>query len=225
MLQALALVAAVGTSPLATFGDVPDDVARVILVRHGQALSNLEPVPDLPAEQLDHLTDLGRLQAAAAGAVVRGVPVAAIYCSPARRARETADQIANALARIEVTTETWMRALDLGRRPSGEPLDRAARIADWKVGRDEAPPGGESLGQVGERVLAFVEGLRSRRAGQTVVVVSHSETIGSFLGQVRGVPGARRYPPKIDNGSLTVVDVGPRGVDVRLENWLPPEPP
>jgi broad specificity phosphatase PhoE len=219
MLQVLAFVAAVGTCPLASLGGVARNVVRVVLVRHGQAVSNLEPVPNLPAEQLDHLTDLGRLQAAAAGAVIRCVPVAAIYCSTARRAMETADQIAEQLAGIEVTTESRVRALELGRKPSGEPLDRAARIAEWKAGRDDVPPGGESLAKVGERVLDFVESLRSRRPGQTVVVVSHSETIRSFLGQIRGVPGAQRYPPNIDNGSLTVVDIGPQGIDVRLENW------
>src|SRR5512144_3029046 len=65
-------------------------VTRVYLVRHAQAKSNLDPRPNLPDEELNQLTDLGRRQAAAAGRALSGLGVGAVLASPAGRAQSTA---------------------------------------------------------------------------------------------------------------------------------------
>ena len=95
-LPALALVSLLA-DPLAALPPPPEDGLRVYLVRHGQALSNLDPEPDLPPEQLDHLTELGQRQAEKAGAALRGRGIGAVLTSPASRARETAALVASAL--------------------------------------------------------------------------------------------------------------------------------
>jgi probable phosphoglycerate mutase len=204
---AVALLAA-GLPPL---GPVAAGSVRVVLVRHGQALSNLDPTPDLPEAQLDHLTDLGRTQARAAGQALKPLGVAAVLSSPASRAQETAREIAALVGAPAPQLEPRARPLELGRGPDGAPLDWDHRIVDWEAGRDPAPPGGESLEQVGARVLGLVQSLAAGPAGRTVVVVAHSEVIGAFLGQLDGTPGAKRYPPKVPNGSLTVVESDGKG--------------
>jgi broad specificity phosphatase PhoE len=60
--------------------------------------------------------------------------------------------------------------------------------------------------QLGRRVLDLVQSLAGRDAGKTVVVVAHSEVIAAFVGHLEGVPGAKRWPPRFANGSLTVVE-------------------
>ena len=204
-------------------GPVPADTVRVFLVRHGQAYSNLDPEPDLPPEELDRLTDLGRRQSRAAAGYLKGQGVAVILASPAGRARETAAELQQALGLEATAVEKKLRPLDLGRAPSGAPLDWDQRIAVWEAGRDPSPPGGESLEQVGERVRVLVGSLRPAHAGKGVVLVAHSEVIGAFLGALAGTPGAARWPPKVRNGSLTVVDVGPAGPRL-LQSDLVPEP-
>jgi probable phosphoglycerate mutase len=101
--------------------------------------------------------------------------------------------------------------MDLGHDEAGQPLDWDAREVEWNAGRDPSPPGGESMAQMGERVMALVKELRNEAAGASVVLVAHGEVITSFFGQVQGTPPAKRYPPRLANASLTVVEARPDG--------------
>jgi broad specificity phosphatase PhoE len=202
---------------------VAQGTVRVFLVRHGQALSNLDPAPNLPPEGLDHLTDLGRGQAARAGAALRTHNVRLVLTSPASRARETAEEIHAALPGTELEVEPRVRPLDLGKSAKGTALDWDDRIAEWKKGRDPAPDAGESMAQVGERVRDLVASLAASNAGAAVVVVAHGEGIGSFVGLLRGTPPSARYPPKLANGSITVVEAVPGKAPVLVDTNVVPE--
>lgn len=180
---------------------------RVYLIRHGQALSNLQPRPDLPEPQLDHLTELGLRQSQSAGRALAGRGVVSILSSPASRARETAEAAARAMGGVPVSVDARLQPLVLGRAADGRALDWDERIAEWKAGRDPSPPGGESMAAVGDRVAALVRELARSAPGTSVVLVAHSEVIGAYLGRVRAMPPAERYPPAIGNGSISVVDV------------------
>lgn len=202
---------------------VPADAVRVFLVRHGQAYSNLEPPPALPEGELDRLTDLGRAQSRAAAAALRRGAVAAVLSSPAGRARGTAEEMRAVLGLPGYTVEPRVRPLSLGHGPDGRELTWDQRIADWKAGRDPAPPGGESLAGLGDRVEAAVLALLPAHAGRSVVLVAHSEVIGAFVGGLAGLPGAGRHPPGIANGSLTAVEArAGRRPSLLFKNHLPP---
>src|SRR5262249_25668842 len=94
---------------------------------------------------------------------------------------------------------------------------------EWKKGRDPAPEGGESMAQMGERVRDLVASLAASNAGGAVVVVAHGEVIGSFVGLIRGTPPSARYPPKLANGSITVVEAAPGKSPVLVEANVVPE--
>ncbi|HET7294100.1 MAG TPA: histidine phosphatase family protein [Vicinamibacteria bacterium] len=206
MLVLLLLASAAETPRLtpAALPPVARDAVRVFLVRHGQALSNLDPAPELPPEKLDRLTDLGRTQARRAAEALRPVPIERILTSPAGRARETATALAEVLG-LSVDVETRLRPLELGRGAEGRELDWDAREAEWEAGRDPAPEGGESLEGVGRRVLALISEL-AKRPGRSLVLVAHGEVIAAFTGELADVPGPKRWPPTVPNGSITVVD-------------------
>ena len=208
-LLASALVATGAPDSLASLPKPRAGTLRVFLVRHGQALSNLDPAPDLPKDALDHLTTLGREQATQAGQALRGQGVSRVLTSPARRARETAELVAGVLGAPEATPEARLRPLELGNAGDGRPLDWDARIADWEKGNDPAPPGGESMEQLGRRVAELVATLTREASASVIVLVAHSEVIGAYVGLLRGTLPARRYPPAIANGSITVVDARP----------------
>jgi broad specificity phosphatase PhoE len=198
---------------------------RLYLVRHGQALSNLSPVPNLPPAGLDHLTTQGKRQAAAAGRALAGRGVASVLASPAFRARETAEGIVHALGLPAPTVEPRLRPLELGRAADGHPLTWKDRAAEWEAGRDPSPPGGESMERAGDRVDEFARELALGRHGTGVVLVTHGEMLGAYLGRVRGTPAPKRYPPGLENGSITVVDVLPTGAaTIRLEGHAPAAP-
>jgi hypothetical protein len=61
---------------LAGLPELQSGAVRVYLVRHGQALSNLEPTPRVSAAELDNLTPLGTKQSEAVGRALAGRGVA-----------------------------------------------------------------------------------------------------------------------------------------------------
>lgn len=80
------------------------------------------------------------------------------------------------------------------------------RFAAWFSGRRIAPPAGESLSAVRQRVVACVSEVAECHAGQTVVLVAHVGPIKVLLCTALGLPlsGARRL--WIDPASYCVVD-------------------
>jgi broad specificity phosphatase PhoE len=218
----LAPQASFADDALGTLPPLPSGALRVFLVRHGQALSNLEPVPSLPPEQLDHLTALGRQQAEAAGHALAGLGASAVFASPASRARETAEGMSAALGLPPPAVEPRLRPMDLGRGPDGRGLSWKDRAKEWEAGRDPSPAGGESMERAGHRTAELVRAIARSRRGTAVVMVTHGEVLAAYLGEVRGIPAPRRYPPGLANGSITVVDVLPNGAaTIRLTIQAP----
>jgi probable phosphoglycerate mutase len=209
LVAALAALLSLLSQP--ALGPVPAGTVRVYLVRHGQAFSNLDPEPDLPPDQLDRLTELGREQSRGVGVALRARGVALVLSSPASRAQETATLIRVALDAPPVRVEPRLRPLELGRDRNGKPLDWDQRIEEWEAGRDPVPASGESMEQMGQRVLELVRSLVRAQSGRSVVLVAHSEVIGAFVGLVDGTPPAKRYPPQVRNGSMTAVELGADG--------------
>ena len=176
---------------------LPSGAVRVFLVRHGQALSNLDPAPSLPPAELDHLTPLGERQAEAAGRALVARGVASVLTSPAGRARETAESLSRGL----------------GLAPPG---------IDPRL-RPKEP--GESVAVVGDRVDHLVRALARSRRGSGVVLVAHGEVLAAYLDRFGGAGGAPRDPKGLATGSITVVDVAPTGrATIRLENHRPAVP-
>ena len=149
-----------------------------------------------------------------------------VLTSPAGRAQESAEKIAAALGAAPVRVETRLRPMELGTDASGKPLRWDDRGREWAAGRDPVPPGGESMAQMGDRVMEVVKGLRADAPGASVVLVAHGEVIAAFVGGVQGTPPPKRYPPTIANASITVVEAGPDGhVTLLLTNHVPPGMP
>jgi ribonuclease H / adenosylcobalamin/alpha-ribazole phosphatase len=212
--------------PLATLGPVPAGTVRVYLVRHAQALSNLVPPPTAAPRGTDHLTALGEAQARKVGAVLAGRGVTLVLTSPAGRARETADRIASALGLPPARVETRLRPMDLGTDGAGKALGWDDRAKEWAAGRDPAPPGGESMAQMEERVMAAVTRLRAAAPAGSVVAVAHGEVIAALVGALRGTPPVRVYPPKLANASITAVEARADGsVALLFSNHVPPGMP
>jgi broad specificity phosphatase PhoE len=121
--------------------------------------------------------------------------------------------------------EPRLRPMALGRAPDGRTLAWKERAAEWEAGRDPRPPEGESMEGVADRLSGLVRALARSRRGTSVVLVAHGEVISAYLGHVLGIAPAKRYPPGLGNGSITVVDVVATGAEtIRLTNHLPAKP-
>jgi len=176
----------------------------VHLARHGRTAYNLERrFQGLLPVGLD---DTGRAQAHELAERASRHRFAALWCSPLRRARETADIVA---ARIGLTPAEDERLVETD---SGEWTDRTfaevqkssprefARFADSDP--TFAFPGGESFAQQGVRVAAA---LRDIEAGLLpALAVCHGMVIRVALAQRTGQPLA--LVERVPNGALVALD-------------------
>jgi probable phosphoglycerate mutase len=182
-------------------------MTRLVLVRHGEASGNREMrylgATDAP------LTVRGRAQAAEVARAAAAFGLAAVYASPLRRARETAEAIA-AAAGLELTVEPELRETDYGEWEGltrREAMERAPELLRrWEADPEAAPPGGESLAATLARVAACADALAARHAGGTLALVSHVGPIKALVCAALGLDagGARRM--WLDPASLSVVE-------------------
>ena len=182
----------------------------LVVVRHGRTAHNAS---GLLLGHLDpELDELGREQAAALAAAVG--PVDRVISSPLLRTRETAA----AFSRDIEVDERWIE-LDYGEYdgvPHGEvPPEVWAR---WRSDLDFAPPGGESLRQLGSRVRAALEDLaaaeRTTSEGQrarTTVVVTHVSPVKAAVGWALGVGDETSWRLWVAPASITRIGTTPRG--------------
>lgn len=177
------------------------------LLRHGRTASN---AAGLLLGRADPLLDgVGRAQAAAAAAVVGHA--ARVVTSPLRRARETAA----ALGPPVDVDERWIE-VDYGEYDEQPLADVPADV--WRRWRSDlrfAPPGGESLLAVGERVRAACEDLAAEAAERDVVVVSHVSPLKAAVAWALGVGDEVTWRMFVATAGLATVAVGPRGPSLR----------
>lgn len=190
-----------------------DGSLRVYVIRHAQAWKNvpaaLRPRPMSPEEQ-DALTGKGLARAVELGKQLAGKDVVAVYASPARRARQTAEGIAKGVGSGEPIVREAFRTLDTG--SDANAASGSARMKSWKAGKDPRPPGGESLHDGFERASAELAALREKHAGHAIAVVSHGEISASLLAHAAGqdiVAGYFDHFP--DEGSVHEIRIGADG--------------
>jgi len=150
----------------------------IVLARHGQSVDN--GPPQRFSGSLDSpLTPRGRDQAHALADAAAEVAFAALWTSPLRRARETADIVGAALAlvpRIDARLAESHRGAWEGRLVDDIARDEPVAWAAWRrAGAAFRFPGGESLAEHQARVLAVLEAVRA--GDQPALVVAHGGTI------------------------------------------------
>lgn len=168
-------------------------------LRHGETETNRS---GLVAGATDvELNATGWRQARAAAALLRQRGIAAIYSSPLRRARDTAECAAAALG-LPVTVIPELAERNWGEL-EGKP--RALRV------RDATPPGGEGAEQFAQRTLA---GLAKIPAASSPLIVAHSGTFRALcrhLGIAQSDTPVKnsqplRFVPAIDARAAWVIE-------------------
>lgn len=135
------------------------------------------------------LSAAGEQQAAALGERLSGEAVAAVYASPRERTQATARAIA-AHHGLPVETAEALDEIDLGDWTGARlaDLEGTPAFAAWNEARDAvAPPGGELMSAVADRVEAFAREVAARFEGRTLVLVSHADAIRAFVLRVLGI--------------------------------------
>jgi probable phosphoglycerate mutase len=158
----------------------------MLLVRHGQIDANV--AQRWHGSTDEDLTPEGRSQAQRVAAhIARLRPGAsAVYASPARRARDTAAPIAAALA-VPLIVDPDLVEYGIGVLENEPYADLAGRHRFFEQAETDltwAPPGGESLGAVADRVVGAWRRIAHQHRGAEVVVVSHGAAIAIGLARL-----------------------------------------
>ena len=144
----------------------------IVLVRHGETAANRARLALGRADP--PLTEVGRSQVHALATRFATSGIERVVSSPLRRAVETATAIATALD-CTVEVDDRLVEMDYGEWDERSFGDFPAEdLARWRRDASFAPPGGESLIDVGARVAPLCESLVG---GPTVIAVSHVSPI------------------------------------------------
>jgi broad specificity phosphatase PhoE len=169
----------------------------LIVVRHGRTAANASGL--LLGRRLDpDLDDLGRRQTAALAGVLAP---ARVISSPLRRARQTAEALGGP---VEID-ERWVE-LDYGEL-DGTPLrDVPAEVwSSWRADPGWAPPGGESLVDLGRRVGEACEAVAEEAGERDVVVVTHVSPVKAAMAWALGVGEEISFRSYVAPASITTI--------------------
>jgi broad specificity phosphatase PhoE len=192
--------------------------ATLVLVRHGQTALNAGG--RLQGRRIDEpLTSVGQRQAAAAAGAVDLSRVTRVVSSPLLRARETAAAFSSS---VEVE-ERWTE-LDYGTY-DGLPFDAVPSSvwASWRSDVLYAPPGGESLAALRDRVWSALAALSALSVADdgVVVVVSHVSPIKAAVAWALGVGVEVSWRMFLDVASICRISLGERGPSLLAYNERP----
>jgi broad specificity phosphatase PhoE len=185
-------------------------VTEILLARHGETDWNRESRFQGHADP--PLNELGRKQASELAETLANQDLAAVYTSPLRRARETAEVIAAGHGLTAVPVE-GLREVDVG---SWQALTRDEveqrfpeqfrRWLDYGQGWDD----GETYDEMGKRAIAALVELGARHDGERIVAVTHGGPIRAALAKAAGISHeeARRNGPVLGNCFVARFAVG-----------------
>jgi broad specificity phosphatase PhoE len=202
--------------------------SRLLIVRHGRTAWNVD---GRFMGQLDiPLDEIGRAQAAAVAHRLAHERPLAIYSSDLSRAWQTARCIRNTIAEAiqpnpppALVLEPRLREMHFGEWQgltyteiqACQPAALVAWESDWL---NNAPPGGETLKQVIERLQAVYQEILAAHPEGTVLLVGHGGALQTLLCLALGLPPERFWQLQLDNASLADLRIYPEGAILNLFN-------
>lgn len=156
----------------------------------------------------------GLAQAERLGQRMRRERFSTVVSSPRERTRQTAQAIAAARGGAEVEVDAELDEIDFGAwsGKTFDELDGDESWREWNSRRATArTPAGETMADVGRRVLACMEGLGRRFPEEAVVLVSHADVIKTAVLAHLGLPLDAGSRIEVSPASITALAVGDWG--------------
>ena len=197
-------------------------MTTLLLIRHGQSMANLEGV--FAGNYDAALTELGYNQAKrTAEFIAENYKVDKVYASDLIRAFETGKCVADRLG-LDVIPESNLREIRAGKW-EGVPFDDIVSNYPEEYGKwisdvgNSGCPNGESVKELGKRVLGALTSIAQENEGKTIVIATHATPvrvsqclIGSesldCMKDIPWVSNASVTEINYDNGKWNLVKVG-----------------
>jgi broad specificity phosphatase PhoE len=189
---------------------------RLIFVRHGRTPWNVQG----RVQGGGGLDEVGRAQAARLGAALAAEPLAAVYASPALRARQTGRAVAR-LHGLPVRQRRLLADLDYGRYAGALLADvqreQPELFAAWRAAPHTVQfEGGERLGDLRERVRRFIAQAYANHDGATVLAATHDSPVRVAASLALGLGDERHTDPDLRTPLASVTELLVEGPHLRL---------
>ena len=178
---------------------------RLYLVRHGE--TDLNRDRRFRGMSDARLNEHGRLESHGAARMLSGLGISAVYASPVRRARETAEIIAGGIHAGVVINEGLID-IDYGEWQGLTVEEVQGRFGEGTLDAWLSDPGGftfpggESMANVGSRLEPALLGIVRENPGGTVAAVSHLAVLKVCFIVMMGVEFGWFWKLALDNGSV-----------------------
>lgn len=171
---------------------------EIVLIRHGQtewsATGRHTSYTDLD------LTAEGEHQSTLLGAQLAGRAFAAVLCSPAKRARHTAE-----LAGLTVTaTDDDLLEWNYGAYEGRTTIEIRHERPGWSVWHDDCP-GGETADDVGARADRVLERARAMLPSGDVALVGHAHQLRVLTARWLGLAAQGGELFRLETGTVSVL--------------------
>ena len=180
---------------------------RLHLIRHGETISNAEG--RLQGRLDEPLSDRGVREAELLTDRLAGMQFAALYASPLKRARSTAEAVSARLG-LGVQERDFLMERDLGQLSGLTGEEVGEKYPAWWERRyltnaGDIVPGYERDDVFNERVIPNMLALIEAHTEQEIAVVTHGGVIGAFCRHVMGI--TVRGTVQLSNASISVYQV------------------
>jgi len=182
----------------------------LFLVRHGEAEQNVRRILDsFPGNPEFGLTETGREQVRKSAEAIAHEGVDFLFSSPIRRARETAEAIAEACGGVSINFDDRLRETDFGVWSGRSADDFWAKYPDPKMRADgNGEEGLEGFLAMRGRLAGFLNDILSGNEGRRMALVSHGDPLEQLHGLLVGddieATFSGWYP---DKGAMTRIGI------------------
>lgn len=197
---------------------------RLLLIRHAETAiamrGRCQGVLDVD------LSPLGTRRARALAEILRHEAIDAVYASPLRRAKASAQPLAIALDH-ELRIEDDLHEIDFGRCEGMTYAEIEVEFPEvyreWMTSPATVEfPEGESFAVVQHRAWATMERLRARHPEGTIAVYTHAGVLRAILGRVLAMPDHAVFRLNQDFGGVNILETSGgftmlRAMNVRLD--------
>jgi broad specificity phosphatase PhoE len=180
-------------------------MTEIILARHGETAWNKNEVFRGRADV--GLNVAGRQQVAKLGKYLSAEKIDFIYSSPLKRAVGTAEAVAGS-RKIGVNTVENLTDFDYGEWQGMTLVEVKERYPelyqDWLDTPEQVKmPGGESLANVRDRAIPFLEDAVTRCGEGKVALISHRVVLKVLICALLGLGNDHFWNIRLDNGAIT----------------------
>ena len=195
---------------------------RIIFIRHGRTSWNAQG----RVQGGGSLDRLGRAQAAAVGEWARRESIAAVFASPALRARQTAQVVARCIG-LPVRERALLRDLDYGRYSGVLMSDLEVQDPELVHRWRDLPhtvhfEAGESLAVLRKRITQFIRRTAERHGDGVVLAATHDSPVRMAASLALGLDDSQHNQRLLHAplGSITVLEVDDGTLRLPLHNYV-----